>query len=187
MYQPVPLLDELLWVESKRHRSPLPYRSRENVDTGDASSSSVHGNQPLQNALRLAKTHLENARRTNDPELARSYHNESIATLSRMEDPTLETLLSSDFSQDSSLREEVIFVLSELDTMRASFRQSDTTEEGCAKVGYLSVTLNSSRTPLQNSATSGTRITAIPRRIFAENKRPPAIEFKLPECGEPIT
>ncbi|KAI8353512.1 hypothetical protein B0O80DRAFT_426911 [Mortierella sp. GBAus27b] len=104
---------------------------------GDASSSSVHGNLSPQNALKLAKNHLENARRTTDPELAAILYNESRAALSRMEHPTLDTLLSSDCIQDPSLRDEITFVLAELDTMLACLRQSNVTQESCAEADDL--------------------------------------------------
>ncbi|KAI8353495.1 hypothetical protein B0O80DRAFT_426895 [Mortierella sp. GBAus27b] len=115
-------------------------------------SSSVHGGLSPQSALKLAKHHLENANKTADPELAAILYNESRAALSRMTQPTLEALLSTDSSQDLSLREEITFVLAELDEMLARLRQSDTTHE----------------------ATDDLR-------------QPPALEFKLPECGERIS
>ncbi|KAG0204364.1 hypothetical protein BGX31_003182, partial [Mortierella sp. GBA43] len=45
----------------------------------------------------------------------------------------------------------------------------------------------SGQTPPLNNPAAGTRVTTIHRRVFFENKRPPAIESTLPECGEPIT
>ncbi|KAG0222019.1 hypothetical protein BGX31_009410 [Mortierella sp. GBA43] len=90
---------------------------------------SVHGNLPPRSALKLAKSQLDNARRTTDPELAAMLYNESKAALSRMEHPTLGDLLSSDYSQDPSLREEINLMLAELDEMLVSLRQSNTTTE----------------------------------------------------------
>ncbi|KAI8353506.1 hypothetical protein B0O80DRAFT_426906 [Mortierella sp. GBAus27b] len=99
----------------------------------DEPSSSVHGNLSPRAALKLAKSQLDNARKTTDPELAEILYNESRAALSRMEHPTLNTLLSSDCSQDPSLREEITFVLAELDDMLASLKQPDTAQQNHAK------------------------------------------------------
>ncbi|KAG0221351.1 hypothetical protein BGX31_009978, partial [Mortierella sp. GBA43] len=49
------------------------------------------------------------------------------------------------------------------------------------------LTATSGQIPSLNSAAASTRVTAISRHIFSENKRPPTIEFKLPECGQFIT
>jgi hypothetical protein len=99
------------------------------LDVVDASSSSVQGSLSPQNALKLAKNQLENARKTTDPDLAAILYNESRAALSRMNQPTLEAFLSSDCSQDPSLRGEITFVLAELDEMLASLKQSSATQE----------------------------------------------------------
>ena len=95
-----------------------------------SSSSSVQGDLSPQNALKLAKSHLENARRTTDQELSAIFYNEARAALSRMEQPTLETLLNSDSSQDQSLREEITYVLNELNEMMNSLKQLDETKTG---------------------------------------------------------
>ncbi|KAI8353507.1 hypothetical protein B0O80DRAFT_487616, partial [Mortierella sp. GBAus27b] len=160
-----------------------------NVDMGDASSPSAHGSLSPQNALRLAENHLKNARMTTDLELATLYLNESRAALSRMEDPKLDTLLSPDFGQDSSLLKDVISVLSELGMMPPGSRQLEMTQgvyEDAEDLSSISEA-NGSQTPLLDGTAPYTLVTAIPLHIFAENKRPPAIDFKLPECGEDIT
>ncbi|KAG0221350.1 hypothetical protein BGX31_009977 [Mortierella sp. GBA43] len=155
---------------------------------GDASSPSAHGSLSPQNALRLAENHLKNARMTTDLELATLYLNESRAALSRMEDPKLDTLLSPDFGQDSSLLKDVISVLSELGMMPPGSRQLEMTQGVYEDAEDLSISeANGSQTPLLDGTAPYTLVTAIPLHIFAENKRPPAIDFKLPECGEDIT
>ncbi|KAG0231962.1 hypothetical protein BGX31_005319 [Mortierella sp. GBA43] len=153
----------------------------------DASSSSVQGSLSPQNALKLAKNQLENARKTTDPDLAAILYNESRAALSRMNQPTLEAFLSSDCSQDPSLREEITFVLANLDEMLASLKQSSATQEVHAETGDSSSvhsTTTESMTFQNAVATDGA---AALQHIFAENKRPPAIEFKLLGCGERLS
>ncbi|KAG0231965.1 hypothetical protein BGX31_005322, partial [Mortierella sp. GBA43] len=147
-------------------------------------SSSVHGGLSPQSALKLAKHHLENANKTADPELAAILYNESRAALSRMTQPTLEALLSTDSSQDLSLREEITFVLAELDEMLARLRQSDTTHEATDDLRNTTPSGDDLH-PSQSSVVVDTP--AIPRHIFAVNRQPPALEFKLPECGERIS
>ncbi|KAG0211469.1 WD_REPEATS_REGION domain-containing protein, partial [Mortierella sp. GBA43] len=114
------------------------------------------------------------------------FYNEARAALSRMEQPSKETLLSSDSSQDQSLREEITYVLNELDKMMATLRQQNMiegTNEGTSDL----------RDPQADddphSSQSGTvaNSAAIPRHIFAVNRHPPVSTFKLPECGERIT
>ncbi|KAG0222018.1 hypothetical protein BGX31_009409 [Mortierella sp. GBA43] len=147
-----------------------------------SSSSSGHGNLSPRGALKLAKYHLENARKTTDPELVAMLYNESRATLSRMEQPTLETLLSSDCSQDPALREEITFILAELDEMLARLKQTDAATEALTQTGAEDLS------DCAKSSQDGSVDTAvIPRQIFAENKRSPAMEFKLPDYGERIT
>ncbi|KAI8353498.1 hypothetical protein B0O80DRAFT_487610, partial [Mortierella sp. GBAus27b] len=95
----------------------------------NAVSTSARGDLSPQTALKLAKTYLENAHKATNPELTAIFYNEARAALSRMEQPSMETLLSSDSSQDQSLREEITYVLNELDKMMATLRQQDTTQE----------------------------------------------------------
>ncbi|KAG0214739.1 hypothetical protein BGX31_001040, partial [Mortierella sp. GBA43] len=144
----------------------------------NAVSTSARGDLSPQTALKLAKTYLENAHKATNPELTAIFYNEARAALSRMEQPSMETLLSSDSSQDQSLREEITYVLNELDKMMATLRQQDTTQEHQTNVDGLS-------TPTDTEQTTNVVDTGlIPQHIFAENKRPPAIDFNLPESNE---
>ncbi|KAI8353502.1 hypothetical protein B0O80DRAFT_487613 [Mortierella sp. GBAus27b] len=95
----------------------------------DTLSTSTRGDLSPQKALKLAKTHLENAHKATDPELATMFYNEARAALSRMEQPSMETLLSSNSSQDLSLREEITYVLKELDEIMVSLRQLDSIQQ----------------------------------------------------------
>jgi hypothetical protein len=88
-------------------------------------SSSVHGDLSPQNALKLAKAHLENAQRTDDPELAALLYNEARAALSRMKQPALEVLLSSGSNLDQYLSGEITYVVSALDQMLNGLKQYD--------------------------------------------------------------
>ncbi|KAI8353493.1 hypothetical protein B0O80DRAFT_426893 [Mortierella sp. GBAus27b] len=102
-------------------------------------SSSVQGGLSPQKALKLSKIHLENAHKAADPELTAMFYNEARAALSRMEQPSLDTLLSSDSSQDQSLREEIIYVLNELNDMMATLKQPDTIQADHTNMDDLSV------------------------------------------------
>lgn len=103
----------------------------------DASSSTNGNLLPPQYALKIAKSHLENARRTTDPELVAIFYNEARAALSRMEQPTFETLPTSDSSLDQSLREEITFVTSELNEMLNSLSREDGTQATHTKTDHL--------------------------------------------------
>ncbi|KAG0220846.1 hypothetical protein BGX31_010461, partial [Mortierella sp. GBA43] len=154
----------------------------------DTLSTSTRGDLSPQKALKLAKTHLENAHKATDPELATMFYNEARAALSRMEQPSMETLLSSNSSQDLSLREEITYVLKELDEIMVSLRQLDSIQQAHT-VGD---DLRNSDTPtntdsITSQSTNQVDPSVIPRQIFAVNKRPPAMEFKLPGCNERIT
>ncbi|KAF9362550.1 hypothetical protein BGX34_005941 [Mortierella sp. NVP85] len=155
-------------------------------------SSSTQGNLSPQNALKLAKAHLENAQRTTDPELAALLYNEARATLSRMEQPTLEALLSSGSGVGHYLHDETQYVTSELNKMLNSLRlQSAQAMERMAENNDLQSTddglLYSDDATVadpQDLQRAESDTTMIPRHIFAENKRPPAVQFTLPARGE---
>ncbi|KAG0231964.1 hypothetical protein BGX31_005321 [Mortierella sp. GBA43] len=153
------------------------------TDTLSSSSSAREGLSP-QNALKLVKLHIKNAHKATDPELSVMFCNEARAALSRMEQPTLEALLSSDSSQDQSLQEAIRYVLSELDEILAGLRRPDMKADHTEAIGDLSNTPSASPEPLPSTSVENT---LIPHHIFAENKHPPAIQFKLPACGERIT
>ncbi|KAI8353504.1 hypothetical protein B0O80DRAFT_487615, partial [Mortierella sp. GBAus27b] len=144
-------------------------------------SSSVQSSLSPRNALKLAKYHLDNARKTTDPDLVAMLYKDSRAALSQMDQPTLDTLLSSDCSQDPSLREEIAFVLAELDGMLASLRQPDMAQQTHAEARNPST----EPTPSQNAITHEGPV--VLRDVFGENKRSPAIEFKPPGCGERLS
>jgi len=92
--------------------------------------SSAHGKLSPQIALKLAKAHLENAHRASDPELAAIFYNEARAALSRMEQPTLEALLSSGSDLDQYLGDETQYVASELNEMLNSLEQQNKPTSG---------------------------------------------------------
>ncbi|KAK3824832.1 MAG: WD40-repeat-containing domain protein [Benniella sp.] len=155
-------------------------------------SSSAHGNLPPQNALKFAKSLLENAHRASDPELAAMYFNEARAALSRMEQPTLEALLSSDGDLDQYLRSETQYVASELSKMLNSLRlQSAQAMERIADNNDLQSTDDDLLHPddatvadPQDLQRTESDAAMIPCHIFAENKHPPAAQFTLPAHGE---
>ncbi|KAI8353503.1 hypothetical protein B0O80DRAFT_487614, partial [Mortierella sp. GBAus27b] len=133
-----------------------------------SSSSSTHGSISPQNALKLVKYHLENARKTTDPDLIEIIYNESRAALSRMEHPTLEALLNPDYSQDLRLKQEVTSVLAELDDMLVSLRQVCVTQENQTESEDLSNTrADSDSDSSKNGIVTDTAV--IPRQIFAVN------------------
>ncbi|KAF9362548.1 hypothetical protein BGX34_005939, partial [Mortierella sp. NVP85] len=155
-------------------------------------SSSAHGKLPPQNALKFAKSLLENAHRASDPELAAMYFNEARAALSRLEQPTLEALLSSNGDLDQYLRGETQYVASELSGMLNSLRlQSAQAMETIAENNELQSTgddlLHSDDATVadpQDLQRAESDSTMISRRVFAENKRPPAARFTLPAHGQ---
>ncbi|KAI8353494.1 hypothetical protein B0O80DRAFT_426894 [Mortierella sp. GBAus27b] len=106
------------------------------TDTLSSSSSAREGLSP-QNALKLVKLHIKNAHKATDPELSVMFCNEARAALSRMEQPTLEALLSSDSSQDQSLQEAIRYVLSELDEILAGLRRPDMKADHTEAIGDL--------------------------------------------------
>ncbi|KAI8353491.1 hypothetical protein B0O80DRAFT_487605, partial [Mortierella sp. GBAus27b] len=138
------------------------------------SSLSVRGDLSPQIALKLAKSHLESAHKSSDSELAAALYNEARAVLSRMEQPTLD--------QDQSLRDEITYVLAELDGMLASLRQPDSAQVVHTEAGDSSdAQTTTDDSPLAHDDLNVDDVS--PRHIFVEDKRPPAIEIKLPECG----
>ncbi|KAF9996965.1 hypothetical protein BGZ65_007459 [Modicella reniformis] len=78
--------------------------------------------------LRLATSHLENARRTTDPELALMICNEARIALSRIERSTLEALLRTDSNQDQTVCGEAAYVVSELDKMLTTLGSQERTQ-----------------------------------------------------------
>ncbi|KAI8353501.1 hypothetical protein B0O80DRAFT_452263 [Mortierella sp. GBAus27b] len=94
----------------------------------DTLSTSSRGSRSPQKALELAKVYLENARKATNPEFVTTFCDEAKAALSRMEQPSMETLLSSNSSHDQSLREDINHILNELDEMMASLKQLDSTQ-----------------------------------------------------------
>ncbi|KAK3824830.1 MAG: WD40-repeat-containing domain protein [Benniella sp.] len=155
-------------------------------------SSSIHGDLSPQNALKLARAHLENAQRTDDPELAALLYNEARAALSRMKQPTLEVLLSSGSNLDQYLSGEITYVVSALDEMLNGLKQHDKLAAGVEAEGSDVQSTDDDLVPSdgtivadpQNHQTAENDSITIPRHIFAENKRPPTVEFTLPGRGE---
>ncbi|KAI8353500.1 hypothetical protein B0O80DRAFT_487611, partial [Mortierella sp. GBAus27b] len=148
----------------------------------EASSSSVHGKLSPQNALKIVKYHLDNARKTTDPDLAEMLYNESRAALSRMAHPTLEVLLNPDYTQNLSLKQEITSALTELDELLACLKPPCVTQENQTEAESLSNTqTDDGLHPSQSSVVVDTAV--IPRHIFAVNRCPPAMKFRLPECG----
>lgn len=92
--------------------------------------SSVYGNLSPQYALKLAKSHLENARRTTNPELVAVFYNEARAAVSQVERPTSNNL-------DQSLREEITQITSEVDKMLSSLIQEDGTQAAHSRTDHL--------------------------------------------------
>ncbi|KAG0220847.1 hypothetical protein BGX31_010462 [Mortierella sp. GBA43] len=199
----------------------------------DTLSTSSRGSRSPQKALELAKVYLENARKATNPEFVTTFCDEAKAALSRMEQPSMETLLSSNSSHDQSLREDINHILNELDEMMASLKQLDSTQavhkdtdnlrhsitptntESTTSQSTDQVDSNTEPTTSQSTdqvdsntgsttsqstdqvgANTGSTTSqstnqadpgVVPRHIFAVNRRPPAMTFKLPGCGESIT
>ncbi|KAF9986829.1 hypothetical protein BGZ65_006064 [Modicella reniformis] len=161
-------------------------------------SSSEYGDLSPQKALKLAISHLENARRTPDCELALMLYNEAETALSRMGQSTLGALLSSDENQDQSLREGIAYVVLELDKMSISLGSQDKTQASYKKAQALRTLLivpdgsakvthsDPSSLPLQDKNREESDMATTPSYIFTNNITPPAIAFKLPESDERI-
>ncbi|KAK3824840.1 MAG: WD40-repeat-containing domain protein [Benniella sp.] len=153
-------------------------------------SSPAHGQLSPQIALKLSKAHLENARRTSDPELAAIFYNEARVALSRMDQPTLEALLGSGSDLDQYLHEETQYVTSDLNEMLNSLRVQSVqamermTESTDSTDGNLIHSDDSIFACSQDLQRAESEATMIPCYIFAENKRPPAAQFTLPAHGE---
>ncbi|KAF9355630.1 hypothetical protein BGX34_010335 [Mortierella sp. NVP85] len=154
--------------------------------------SSAHGKLSPQIALKLAKAHLENAHRASDPELAAIFYNEARAALSRMEQPTLEALLSSGSDLDQYLGNETQYVASELSEMLNSLEQQNKQTSGVKAGETDAQSISDDLLPSDDTTVADPQeqqvaeidTAMIPRHIFAENKRPPFVEFTLPEHDE---
>ncbi|KAK3824833.1 MAG: hypothetical protein J3Q66DRAFT_436038 [Benniella sp.] len=153
-------------------------------------SSPAHGQLSPQIALKLSKAHLENARRTSDPELAAIFYNEARVALSRMDQPTLKALLGSGSDLDQYLHEETQHVTSDLNEMLNSLRLQSVqamermTESTDSTDGNLNHSDDSTFACSQDLQRAEGEATMIPCHIFAENKHPPAAQFTLPAHGE---
>ncbi|KAF9362551.1 hypothetical protein BGX34_005942 [Mortierella sp. NVP85] len=155
-------------------------------------SSSIHGDLSPQNALKLAKAHLENAQRTDDPELAALLYNEARAALSRMKQPALEVLLSSGSNLDQYLSGEITYVVSALDQMLNGLKQYDKQAVDVKAEGSDVQSNDDDLVPSDDTIVADTQdqqtvennSITIPSHFFAENKRPPTVEFTLPGLGE---
>ncbi|KAG0002852.1 hypothetical protein BGZ65_002275, partial [Modicella reniformis] len=148
--------------------------------------------------MKLAVSHLENARRTPDRELALMLYNEAETALSRMGQSTLRFLLSSDCNQDPSLREGIAYVVFELDKEFNSLGSQDKTQTNYKKAQALGTSFTvqddsakvaasySSSLPSQDQNREENDIATIPPYIFTNNIAPPAKVFKLPESDARI-
>ncbi|KAF9985171.1 hypothetical protein BGZ65_011527 [Modicella reniformis] len=96
-------------------------------------SSSDSGVLSPENGLKLAMSHLENARKAADSDLALMLCNEARVALSRIERFTLEALLRTDINQDQTLCGEAAYVVSELDKMFTTLESQDKTQASYRK------------------------------------------------------
>ncbi|KAF9920401.1 hypothetical protein BGZ65_011298, partial [Modicella reniformis] len=146
-------------------------------------SSSAGDDLSPENALKLATFHLEGARKTTDPDLALLLYKEAEMVLTRMERSTTDSLPGTDCDQDHSVYEGISYIISELDKMSTSSCSRDKLQAICKKVKDLR-NLYSSSSENATTVDQHRDITTLALHIFAENKKPPVIRFKLPEPDE---
>ncbi|KAF9938025.1 hypothetical protein BGZ65_000615, partial [Modicella reniformis] len=157
-------------------------------------SSSTTGDLSPENALKLATSHLEIARKTTDPDLALLFYKEAEMVLARMKRSTVGRLPRTDCNQDQSVHDGIANVVSELDKMSTSSYSQDGSQARCRKVKSLGKTPLSGCAPAENvtamdptflrSQDQHGVITTLAPHIFGKNKQLSVTGFRLPEPDE---
>ncbi|KAF9936566.1 hypothetical protein BGZ65_002270, partial [Modicella reniformis] len=155
-------------------------------------SSSSGGDLSPENGLKLATFHLENARKTTDPDLALLLYKEAEMVLARIGRSKKEGLPRTDCYQDQSAREAIANVTSEVDQMSTGRKEVKDLGNNNRNVDPNNNDMHpadgapTEKVPAVDSIflPSQDQHAGIASYIFTDNRQPPVTVFKLPEPDE---
>ncbi|KAF9979998.1 hypothetical protein BGZ65_005702, partial [Modicella reniformis] len=150
-----------------------------------------------QKSLELAKAYLGNAHKTEDPELVLMFCDDAEGALSRMKRSARKTLLHSLRDEDRSFREEIGTAYFDHSQLLDKYGRKDKVDTSLEKAKKWSkqvsdptksASVSNEGAPMPSPSldqdTRNCDTATIPPHIFAENKQPPTMAFKMPEPDE---
>ncbi|KAG0366091.1 hypothetical protein BGZ54_005823, partial [Gamsiella multidivaricata] len=144
----------------------------------------------LQRGLEIANLHLDNARKTKDPEIALALCNDAEAALSRMKRAAKKTLKLPLSDEDQALRDRFAGACLEHANLLESFgyiKMAQVSYKRAEKWGYVRLTKDPG--PVISSATDSAccDMARVPEDIFPDDMRQPTVKYALPDADERLS